>query len=55
MQLFPLLVMDLFQNIVQSSPHPPVQVRKGLEYFPCLWDMTENFALLLSGLLDPVA
>lgn len=55
MQLFPLLVMDLFQNIVQSSPYPPVQAGKSLGYFSCLWDVAENFALLLSDLLDPVA
>lgn len=55
MLLFPLLVMDLFQNTVQSSPHPPVQAGTGLEIFPCLWDMAQNFALLRSDLRDPVA
>lgn len=54
-QLFPLLVRVLFQNIVQLSPHPPVQAGEGLEFFPWSRDMAENFALLLSDLLLPVA
>lgn len=40
MQLFPLLVMDLFQNIVQAG--------KGLENSACLWDRAGNFAAVRS-------
>lgn len=40
MQLFPLLVTDLFQRVVQAG--------KGLENSPCLWDRAGNSAAVRS-------